>query len=242
MLILVDEKGKKYIARDEEFHTSYGFIKKEDIESAKPGEILKTHLGHDFKVLNANINDYIDLMERKCSIIYPKDIGIITAYTGMGAGDRVVEGGTGAGASTIHFGNIVGNDGEVHSYEIREDFSEIARRNVENFGLKNVHIKCADITQGIEEEDVDIIFLDLPKPWDVIEIAEKSLKIGGFISAYTPYIEQVQILHRVLKKSGFSQVSTFECILREIEVKNKGTRPKTRSAAHTGYLTIARNL
>ncbi|MGZ7116985.1 MAG: tRNA (adenine-N1)-methyltransferase, partial [Methanobacterium sp.] len=175
-------------------------------------------------------------------IIYPKDIGIIIAYTGMGAGDRVVEGGTGAGASTIHFGNIVGNDGEVHSYEIREDFSEIARRNVENFGLKNVHIKCADITQGIEEKDVDIIFLDLPKPWDVIEIAEKSLKIGGFISAYTPYIEQVQILHRVLKKYGFSQLSTFECILREIEVKNKGTRPKTRSAGHTGYLTIARNL
>jgi tRNA (adenine57-N1/adenine58-N1)-methyltransferase len=240
--ILVDERGKKYIARDEEFHTNFGFIKKEDIQSAKPGDILKTHLGHNFRVLNANINDYIDLMERKCSIILPKDIGIITAYTGMGAGNKVVEAGTGAGSTALHFGNIVGVNGEVHSYEIREDFFEIAKRNIENFGLKNVYIKCRDITKEIEENDVDVVFLDLPKPWDVIQYAEKSLKIGGFIVSYTPYIEQVQIMHRVLKKFDFSNINTLECILREIEVKSKGTRPKTRAAGHSGYLTFARKV
>ena len=238
----MDEKGKKYVAREDEFHTNYGFIKKEDMLNSKPGDVLKTHLGHEFKVLKANINDYIDLMERKCSIILPKDIGIITAYTGMGSGDRVVDAGTGAGATALHFGNIVGDKGEVHSYEIREDFAEIARRNVENFGLENVFIKNEDITGGIEEENVDIVFLDLPKPWDVVESATKSLKTGGFIAAYTPYIEQVQILHRVLKKFEFSSLNTVESILRQIEVKNKGTRPKTRGAAHTGYITFARNL
>lgn len=242
MRILIDEKGRKYIAGDEEFHTSYGFINKDDMVNGKPGDILKTHLGHDFRVLTANINDYIELMERKCSIILPKDIGIITAYTGMGAGNRVVDGGTGAGATALYFGNIVGDEGRVYSYEIREDFMEIAKRNVENFGLTNVQIKCTDIRKGIEEEDVDVVFLDIPNPWDVIESAKASLKTGGFFVAYTPYIEQVQILHRVLKKFNFSNLNTLECILREIEVKNKGTRPKTRSAGHTGYLTIARNL
>jgi tRNA (adenine57-N1/adenine58-N1)-methyltransferase len=238
----MDEKGKKYIARDDEFHTNFGFIKKEDMQSSKPGDILKTHLGHDFKVLNANINDYIDLMERKCSIILPKDIGIVTAYTGIGAGDRVVDAGTGAGATALHFGNIVGKEGDVYSYEIREDFYEIAKHNVENFGLQNVHIKCGDITEGIDEDDVDIIFLDLPKPWDVAEHAKEALKTGGYIATYTPYIEQIQILHKVLKKLGFSNLNSVECILREIEVKSKGTRPKTRTPGHTGYLTFARNL
>lgn len=238
----MDERGKKFIARDEEFHTNFGLISKEDMQKGMPGDVLKTHLGHEFKVLKANINDYIDLMERKCSIILPKDIGIITAYTGMGAGDKVVEGGTGAGATALHFGNIVGEKGEVNSYEIREDFTQIARRNVDCFGLNNVYIKCADITEGIDEEDVDIVFLDLPKPWNVVEYAKKSLKSGGFISAYTPYIEQVQILQKVLKKFEFSNIISLECILREIEVKNKGTRPKTRSAGHTGYLTMGRNL
>ncbi len=238
----MDKKGKKYIARDDEFHTNYGFIKKEDMENGKPGDILKTHLDHDFKVLKANINDYIDLMERKCSIILPKDIGLITAYTGMGSGDRVLDAGTGAGATALHFGNIVGEKGCVYSYEIREDFSEIAKRNVEKFGLQNVEIKNRDVTEGIEEDDLDVIFLDLPKPWDVVENAKDHLKIGGFIATYTPYIEQVQILHRVLKKFEFSNIMTIECIIREIEVKNKGTRPKTRGASHTGYLTFARNL
>jgi len=240
--ILIDEKGKKYIAQDEEFHTNYGFIKKEDIQNGKPGDILKTHLEHEFKVLNANVNDYIDLMERKCSIILPKDIGMITAYTGMGSGYKVVEGGTGAGATALHFGNIVGDKGHVYSYEIREDFFEIAKRNIEDFGLKNVHIKCKDIKEGIDENDIDIVFLDLPKPWDVIETARKSLKTGGFIATYTPYIEQVQLMHRVLKKLNFSNLNTLECIIREIEVRSKGTRPKTRAAGHSGYLTFARKL
>jgi tRNA (adenine57-N1/adenine58-N1)-methyltransferase len=238
----MDEKGKKYIARDEEFHTNFGFIKKEDMEQGKPGDILKTHLGHEFKVLKANINDYIDLMERKCSIILPKDIGIITAYTGMGSGDKVIDAGTGAGATALHFGNIVGEKGSVYSYEIREDFTEIAKRNVTNFGLENVYINCKDITEGINEDNVDVIFLDLPKPWDVVEYAKDALKTGGYIAAYTPYIEQVQILHKVLKKFEFSNLNTIECILREIEVKAKGTRPKTRAVGHTGYLTFARNL
>ncbi|MBI5679397.1 MAG: tRNA (adenine-N1)-methyltransferase [Methanobacterium sp.] len=242
MRILMDERGKKYIARDEEFHTNFGFIKKEDMEQGKPGDVLKTHLGHEFKVLKANINDYIDLMERKCSIILPKDIGIITAYTGMGSGDRVIDAGTGAGATALHFGNIVGEKGSVYSYEIREDFTEIAKRNVTNFGLENVYINCKDITEGINEDNVDVIFLDLPKPWDVVEYAKESLKTGGYIAAYTPYIEQVQILHKVLKKFEFSNLNTIECILREIEVKAKGTRPKTRAVGHTGYLTFARNL
>ena len=238
----MDEKGKKYAARKDEFHTNYGFITAEDMQNGKPGDILKTHLGHDFKVLKANINDYIELMERKCSIILPKDIGIITAYTGMGSGDRVVDAGTGAGATALHFGNIVGDKGQVYSYEIREDFSEIAKRNVENFGLKNVYIKNKDVNEWIDEENVDIVFLDLPKPWNVVENAKESLKVGGFITTYSPYIEQVQILHRVLKKFEFSNLNTLECILREIEVKNKGTRPKTRGGGHTGYLTFARKL
>ncbi len=242
MRILMDERGKKYMVADQEFHTDFGFITEEDIVGSTAGDVLKTHLGKLFKVIKPNVNDYIELMERKCSIILPKDIGIITAKTGLGSGYRVLDAGTGAGATAIHFGNIVGNEGEVYSYEIREDFAEIAKRNIEGFQLKNVQIKCQDVTEGIDEENLDLVFLDLQKPWDVAEYAKSALKIGGYISTYTPFIEQVQILQRVLKKIGFSEVESFENIFRGIEVTNKGTRPKTRMAGHTGYLTFARKL
>ncbi len=238
----MDDRGKKYMVADKEFHTDYGFIKEEDIIRSSPGDVLKTHLGREFKVIKPNVNDYIELMERKCNIILPKDIGIITAKTGLGSGFKVLDAGTGAGATALHFGNIVGNEGRVYSYEIREDFAEIAERNIKGFELDNVQIKCKDVTEGIDEDNLDLIFLDLPKPWDVGEYAIESLKFGGYIATYTPFIEQVQILQKVLNKIGFSEVESFECTLRGIEVTNKGTRPKTRMAGHTGYLTFGRKL
>lgn len=242
MHILMDERGKKYMVADQEFHTDFGFITKEDIVGSEAGDMLKTHLGREFRVIKPNVNDYIELMERKCSIILPKDIGIIIAKTGLGSGFKVLDAGTGAGATALHFGNIVGNSGEVYTYEVREDFAEIAERNINGFELENVQVKCRDVTEGIDEKNLDLVFLDLPKPWDVAEHGKSALKIGGYFATYTPFIEQVQILQRVLKKVGFSEVESFECMFRGIEVTNKGTRPKTRMAGHTGYLTFARKL
>ncbi len=238
----MDERGKKYRVADKEFHTDFGFITEEEIVESKAGDILKTHLGREFKVIKPNVNDYIELMERKCNIILPKDIGIIISKTGIGSGFKVLDAGTGAGATALHFGNIVGDEGEVYTYEIREDFAEIAERNILGFELENVIVKCKDIAEGIDEKDLDLVFLDLPKPWDVSEHAFEALKIGGYIATYTPFVEQIQILQRVLKKVGFSEVESFECIFRGIEVTTKGTRPKTRMAGHTGYLTFGRKL
>ncbi|MDP3065995.1 MAG: tRNA (adenine-N1)-methyltransferase [Methanobacteriaceae archaeon] len=242
MRILIDSKGRKYLAKDDDLHTDAGYIKKEEIENSSPGDVLETHLGKKYTVLEANINDYIDLMERRCSIILPKDMGIVAAYTGLGCGNQVLDAGTGAGATAIFLANIVGPQGHVYSYEIREDFAEIAKRNIEGFGLENVAVKCQDLSENLEEKNLDLVFLDLPKPWLVADEAHAALKTGGFLANYTPFVDQVMTLHHVLKKVGFSNLESVECLLRGIEVKSKGTRPKTRMTGHTGYLTFARKL
>jgi len=242
MKILINEKGKKFVAGADDLHTDHGYIKKEEIAISKSGDILKTHLGREFRVLEANINDYIELMDRRCSIILSKDLGVMAAYSGLGCGQRVVEAGTGAGAATIFMANIVGETGHVYSYELREDFSQIADKNVKGFGLENVTLKCQDVTEGIDEKDVDLVFLDLPKPWEVVENARDCLKSGGYLAAYTPYIDQVKLLTRILKKREFSDLKSLECLVREIEVKDKGVRPKTRMTGHTGYLTFGRKI
>jgi tRNA (adenine57-N1/adenine58-N1)-methyltransferase len=242
MRILIDNKGKKFVFKNNDLHTNQGFIKKEEIEDSNDGDILETHLGHKYTVMQANLNDYIDLMERRCSIILPKDIGAVNAYTGLGYGQVVVEAGTGSGATALYFANTVGPEGKVYTYEVREDFSRIAGKNIQEYGMKNVQVKNQDIKEGIEESEIDLVFLDLPQPGDVVKHALNSLKVGGYLAAYNPYIEQVITLSKVLKKFGFSEIKTIECILREMEVKVKGTRPKTRMVGHTGYLTIARIL
>jgi len=242
MRVLIDFRGRKYLVGSDDLHTDAGYIKKEDIVKSSSGDVLKTHLGKKYTVIDANINDYIELMERRCSIILPKDMGIMAAYTGIGCGGRVLDAGTGAGASAIFLANVVGPEGKVYSYEIREDFAEIAKRNIEGFGLKNVELKCQDLSLEMDEKDLDLVFLDLPKPWMVAENVFSAIKTGGFLATYTPFVDQIMTLHHVLKKVGFSNIETMECLLRGMEVKSKGTRPKTRMTGHTGYLTFARKL
>ncbi len=243
MLILIDQREKKYLVNeDQDFHSDLGIIKKEVLNEAKPGSILLSHLSKEFKVIEPDVNDFIEIMERRCSILLPKDIGIVISYTGLGCGDSVVDAGTGAGAMALHFSNIVGNTGKIYSYEIREDFATIAQKNLEQFGISNIEIKNQDVKEGIQESHLDLVFLDLPKPWEVAQQAFEALKIGGWLVVYAPYIDQVQILNKTCKKTGFKYFNCLECILREIEVKSKGTRPKTRMLGHTGYLVFCRKL
>lgn len=243
MLTLIDERNKKYVVDGKkDFHTDLGVIKAEDIQNSKPGSIIKTHLGHEMKVIKANVNDYIDVMERKCTIILPKDIGIVITYTGIGCGDKVVEAGTGAGATTLRFSRVLGNEGKIYTYEKRKEFYEIAKRNIEKFGVKNVVMRYRDIRDGIIESDVDLVFLDMPDPWNVVEHAYEALKYGGWFVSYSPYVEQMKKTRKKCEEFNFSEIFTYECLLREMEIKNDAVRPKTRMIGHTAYITFARKV
>ena len=240
----MDERGKKYlIDQTNEFHSDLGIISKEDIANAEIGQSLETHLNKEFKVIQPNVNDFIDLMDRRCSILIQKDIGTVIAKTGLGSGGRVVDAGTGAGAIALNFGNIVGEEGRVYSYEIREDFAEVAKKNIESFKLDNiVKIKNQDIKEGIDEENIDLVFLDLIKPYEIFEEVYKALNLGGHLAVYAPYIDQIETSYRVAKKLEFSNLIIIETLEREIEVKSQGTRPKTRMVGHSGYLLFGRKL
>lgn len=244
MKIIVDKKNRKYVIHDTEFHTEKGVISQEDIINAKVGDVLETHMGKKYTVIEPNINDYIDLMKRNCSILLPQDLGLITGFTGIGYGSKIVESGTGAGSSLLFFANIVGQDGHVSSYEIREDFVKIIKENISGTDFKNITLYNQDVTEGFKEEDnsIDLVFLDLPKPGEVIEDAYRILKTGGFIAVYTPYVEQFQIVNKVLGKSGFKNIKIREGNVRELEIKKNKTRPNSRMAGHTGYITFARKL
>lgn len=244
MKMIVDRKNRKYIVHDEEFHTEKGVIPKEDIINAKAGDELQTHMGKKYRVINPNINDYIELMKRKCSILLPQDLGLIVGFTAIGNGSKIVESGTGAGSSLLFFANIVGSEGSVSSYEIREDFVEVIKENVAGCDFDNITLHHQDVTEGFKEENdsTDLVFLDLPYPEDVVEDSYRILKVGGFIAIYTPYVEQFQKVHKQLEKSGFKHVKIREGNVRELEIKNNKTRPSSRLAGHTGYITFARKI
>ena len=237
MKLLIDKKGRKHLVDGEKFQTDLGVV---NLKNAT-GQVVKSHLGHEFYVLNPRIVDIYEKMPRSGSFILKKDLGLILAYTGIGSGDIVVDAGTGSAALALFLANIVKPSGRVYTYEVNEKFAEIARKNIEKAGLSEyIELKVKDVANGIDEKEVDLITLDLEEPWRVFTHAKNALKQGGFIAIYTPYIEHAKRAVKALRKESFKGIKTLELLERELEFKEKGTRPKTRMLGHTAYITFAR--
>ncbi len=239
MKVLIDERGRKHLVEGDELHTNKGVVELKDV---KHGDIVETHLGHKFHVVDPRIIDIYEKMPRAGSFMLKKDIGRILAYTGLGDGDIIVDAGTGSAGLAIFLGNIVKPNGMVFTYERNEDAAKIAKKNIEDAGLgKYITVGVKDIKEGIDEV-ADVITLDMHEAWDVVPSAKDALNIGGFIAVYNPYIEHARKVSATLKNVGFKQIKTVECIEREMEFRTQGTRPKTGVIGHTGYLTFARKL
>jgi tRNA (adenine57-N1/adenine58-N1)-methyltransferase len=241
--LLIDRKGKRQLVKEgEDLHTHGGVIKLADLKKVRYSGQVETHKGKKFTIMEPSIIDFIEKMEKRAQIIYPKDSAMIIGLTGLSNGSKVVEAGTGVAGMTLMLSNAVKPDGQVYTYEIRPEHQKQARAHLEEAGLdKNVEMKLKNIYEGIDEKDVDAVLLDLPEPWEVIPHALKALKFGGYLVSYSPSIEQVKRFVTKLPKQ-FQDTKTFETILREWEISDQRCRPNTRMIGHTAFITITRKL
>jgi tRNA (adenine57-N1/adenine58-N1)-methyltransferase len=188
--------------------------------------------------------DYVLKMPRGAQVIYPKDLGPILILADIFPGARVLESGVGSGALTMALLRAVGEHGSVVGYELRDDFADRARRNIEGFlGAElPLQIEVRDTYQGIDEQDLDRVVLDLPEPWQVVKHAEAALRPGGILLAYLPTIGQVARLREELEGSASRMAESLEVLHRTWHVEGQSVRPDHRMVAHTGFLTTARLL
>ncbi len=185
--------------------------------------------------------DMLKHLKRGPQIITPKDAAIISAFTGISPGDLVVDAGAGSGFLAIHMGNLVRPDGKIVSYERRADFARLAKSNVKKSGLEEyVEIKNRDIFDGIDEKDVDVITLDMPEPWNAVANCKRALREGGFLVSYVPTVEQFRNFVNECEKNGLKHEKTVECTVREMVLRERGTRPQIKGIMHTGYITFVR--
>ncbi|HLC58599.1 MAG TPA: methyltransferase [Candidatus Nanoarchaeia archaeon] len=231
--IIIDQEENIHYYKKGDFHSHFGFLKEKDITEG----IVKSNLGKEFIVFDASFIDNIHQIKRGPAISHPKDIGTIIATTGVGVKSKVVDAGSGCANLALSLARI-GCD--VTTYEINQQHHDIAKHNIENIN-KKIKIKNKDIYKGIDEKNLDLVMLDLPEPWQVLEHAHKKLKSGGFLVAYLPTIIQVSQLVQNLKDK-FYLWKVSETLEREWHVAELRVRPKNQMLGHTAFLVFARKI
>jgi tRNA (adenine57-N1/adenine58-N1)-methyltransferase len=238
------DRKRTYLVKvepEKSFHTHKGYIQLGDLIGKEFGTRIASSMDIEFVALKPTLSDHIFKTSRRTQISYPKDISLIILYSGIGPGSHVVEAGTGTAALTSAIAHYIRPTGRVYTYEIRQEFQRNAKKNLERAGLLDVvELKEGDVTQGIEEKDVDAVILDMATPWLVIPHAYAALKGSGVLVSFSPTIDQVVKVVEALEENGFVCVETVETFVRFMQVARGKTRPQTVMTGHTGYLTFAR--
>ena len=234
--ILVDTSGKTDKIR------GIGVIDPKTLVGKTYGE--KLTIGNKlFWLLVPSVQDKLQGLHRQAQIILPRDAAHILMNCAIEPGQTVLEAGIGSGSLTIALASAVAPDGTVISYDIREEFIDHAMKNLKQADLANrVTTKLKDVTEGIGEQNLDAVILDIPNPWAAVGHAWKALKIGGYLCTYSPLISQVEQTVNEIAKYPFIECKTYENIQREMVVSKHGTRPSFEMLGHTGYLTFARKV
>jgi tRNA (adenine57-N1/adenine58-N1)-methyltransferase len=245
--LLLDSKKRRYLidlVDGGEFHSHNGFVAHSDVVGQREGVVVRSTKGSEYTVLRPTLEDFVVEMPRGAQVIYPKDLAPICMLADIGPGVRVFETGIGSGALSM---TMLRYGADIVGYEIREDFANRAKKNVESFlgtaALDRYDVHIADSYEGIDPAlgMFDRVVLDLPEPWNVVPNAEAVLQPGGLLVAYTPSITQAVQVREALK-GKWIDARTIEVLHRGWHIEGQAVRPDHRMVAHTAFLSVARFL
>jgi tRNA (adenine57-N1/adenine58-N1)-methyltransferase len=240
-VILLVHGDREYLREPgTELQTDLGVL--EVPEDAEPGDVLTTHLGEEFRVRRLRGPDLFHHFERTGAPMLPRDVGLVVGETGVGAGDRVLDAGTGTGVLAGYLGRL---GVEVLTYERDPGFADVARENMRLAGVDDrVEVRAGDVREAVESlpsGEFDALTLDTEDAPAVVERADALLADGGFLAVYSPFVEATREVVETAR-GCLSNVRAVETIQRELDVDERGTRPSTGPVGHTGYLTFGRNV
>jgi tRNA (adenine57-N1/adenine58-N1)-methyltransferase len=194
---LTDAKGKLYsitLAPGAEWHTHKGMLKHDEIVGLPEGSLVCTNQELKFQAFRPLLADYVLSMPRGATIIYPKDAAMILGIADIKPGVRVLEAGVGSGALSISLLRAIGDEGLLHSVEIREDFAKISENNVTNYFKtkpNNWKLTIGALQDQDFDSEFDRIILDMLAPWDCLDVSAKALVPGGVFLSYVATTTQL---------------------------------------------------
>lgn len=246
---LTDAKGRKFTVNLEagkQFHTHRGAIEHDDLIGSPEGSIVSATSGTEYLALRPLLVDFVLSMPRGAQVIYPKDSAQIVTEGDIFPGARVLEAGAGSGALTCSLLRAVGSDGEVVSYEIREDHADYARRNVDTFfggAPANWWLIVADLADVDRTERFDRVILDMLAPWEPLDVVRSVLKPGGVLTVYVATVTQLsRVVEALREQECWTEPHAWESLVRDWSAVGLAVRPEHKMQGHTAFLITARRL
>jgi tRNA (adenine57-N1/adenine58-N1)-methyltransferase len=232
------------------FGTHRGDLKHDDIIGKADGSVVANQNGVEYLALKPLLNDFVLSMPRGAAIIYPKDAAQILVEGDIFPGAVVVEAGVGSGALSMYLLRAIGDSGELHSFERRSEFAEIAAGNVKSqtgSNPKNWKIHLGDLQEQLPKklkpQSVDRVVLDMLAPWECIDECATVLAPGGLIIIYVATVTQLSRVAEDIRSSRlFTEPNAFESLVRPWHLQGLAVRPEHRMIGHTGFLVTARRL
>lgn len=234
--LLVHDDREYLRAPGEELQTDLGVL---DIpDDVAHGDVLETHLGETFRVRRPRLPDLFNHLDRTGAPMLPRDVGLLLGHTGISAGDRVLDTGTGTGILAVALGRI---HAEVVTYEQDPEFADVARQNMHRAGVADrVDVRTGDVRDDLDDlPEFDALTLDTQDAPDVVRRAATILTDGAPLAVYSPFVEHTRDVVEAAREAGLADIRTFETIQRRMDFDERGSRPSTAGVGHTGYLMFA---
>lgn len=246
---LTDPKGRMHTIQLEPgkiFHTAKGQIQHDEILGGPEGVVVTSSNGTTYLAQRPLLRDFVLSMPRGATVIYPKDAAILVGLGDVFPGAKVIEAGVGSGALTCSLLRAVGDTGSVHSFELREEFAEVASKNIERFfGQPHPAWRLTQGNLGLESQDrdVDRVFLDMLAPWECLQAVSDALRPGGVLCVYVATTTQLSRTIETLRMmGGWTEPEALETLLRNWHVEGLAVRPNHRMSGHTGFVVTTRKL
>ncbi|WP_135302243.1 methyltransferase domain-containing protein [Haloarcula amylovorans] len=235
--LFVHEDREYLLDPGERFESDLGIL--EVPTDVEPGDVVETHLGTAFTTRRLRGPDLFNHLERTGAPMMPRDVGLVVGKTGVAAGDRVLDAGTGTGILSAYMGRL---GADVVTYEVDPEFADVARENMALAGVEeSVEVRTGDVTDDLDTlSGFDVVTLDTEDAPTVVERAPTLLHRGGSLAVYSPFVENTREAVAAAKEVGLANVETLDTIQREMDFDDRGSRPSTGGVGHTGYLTFAR--
>jgi tRNA (adenine57-N1/adenine58-N1)-methyltransferase len=248
-ITLTDPKGRRHsvvLAVGGQFHTAKGPVSHNELISQPEGIVVRSTGGTTFLAMRPLLYEFTVTMPRGAAVIYPKDAAQVLMSADIFPGARVLEAGAGSGALTCTLLRAIGPSGHLTSYERREDFANLARRNVENFFGASPHnwdLRVGDVVEAPSEEPLDRVVLDMLAPWDCVSAVADVLVPGGVFCAYVTTTTQLaQTVETLRVHTGFTEPEATESLIRAWHVEGLAVRPRHNMVGHTGFVITSRRM